>query len=62
MISERRLLRAEPDFGLITKLWRVNWAFVLLLCALAGCGYVALYLGRRRPGTCTPGATACASV
>ncbi len=43
MISERRLLRAEPDFGLLSKLWRVNWLFVLLLCALASCGYVALY-------------------
>ncbi len=43
MISERRLLRAEPDFGLLTKLWRINWIFVLLLCALAACGYVALY-------------------
>jgi len=43
MISERRLLRAEPDFGLLTKLWRINWLFVLLLCALAACGYVALY-------------------
>jgi rod shape determining protein RodA len=43
MISERRLLRAEPDFGLLNKLWRINWLYVLLLCALAGCGYVALY-------------------
>jgi rod shape determining protein RodA len=43
MISERRLLRAEPDFGLLTKLFRINWLYVLLLCALAGCGYVALY-------------------
>jgi rod shape determining protein RodA len=43
MISERRLLRAEPDFGLLTKLWRINWLFVMLLCLLAGCGYVALY-------------------
>jgi rod shape determining protein RodA len=43
MISERRLLRAEPDFGLLTKLRRVNWLYVALLCALAGCGYVALY-------------------
>ena len=43
MISERRLLRAEHDFGLLTKLWRINWLYVLLLCALAGCGYVALY-------------------
>ena len=43
MISERRLLRAEPDFGLLTKLWRVNWPYVVLLCLLAACGYVALY-------------------
>jgi rod shape determining protein RodA len=43
VITERRLLRAEPDFGLLTKLFRINWIYVLLLCALAGCGYVALY-------------------
>jgi rod shape determining protein RodA len=43
MISERRLLREEPDFGLLTKLWQINWLFVALLCLLAGCGYVALY-------------------
>lgn len=43
MITERRLLRAEPDFGLLTKLWRINWIYVVLLCLLAGCGYVALY-------------------
>jgi len=43
VISERRLLRAEPDFGLLTKLFQINWAYVLLLCALAGAGYVALY-------------------
>jgi rod shape determining protein RodA len=43
MLTERRLLRAEPDFGLLTKLFRVNWVFVVLLCCLAGCGYVALY-------------------
>ncbi len=43
MITERRLLRAEPDFGLLTKLFRINWIYVLLLCALASCGYVALY-------------------
>jgi rod shape determining protein RodA len=43
MITERRLLRAEPDFGLLTKLFRVNWLYVALLCALAGTGYVALY-------------------
>ncbi len=43
MIMARRLLRAEPSFGLLAKLWRVNWVLVLLLCALAGVGYVALY-------------------
>ncbi len=43
MITERRLLRAEPDFGLLTKLYQINWIYVLLLCCLAGCGYVALY-------------------
>lgn len=43
MISERRLLRAEPDFGLLTKLFQINWLYVLLLCALAAAGYVALY-------------------
>jgi rod shape determining protein RodA len=43
MITERRLIRAEPDFGLLTKLFRVHWVYVVLLCCLAGCGYVALY-------------------
>ena len=43
MIDERRLIRAEPSFGLATKLWQVSWLYVLLLCALAGVGYVALY-------------------
>jgi rod shape determining protein RodA len=27
----------------MAKLWRTNWMLVLLLCALAGVGYVALY-------------------
>ena len=43
MIAQRRLIRAEPSFGVLVKLWRINWALVLLLCALAGVGYVALY-------------------
>jgi rod shape determining protein RodA len=42
MIHARRLIRAEPSFGLLTKLGRVNWVYVLLLCALSGVGYVAL--------------------
>ena len=43
MITDRRLMRAEPCFGLATKLWQVHWPLVLLLCALAGVGYAALY-------------------
>jgi len=43
MISTRRLIRAESSFGLATKLWQVSWLYVLMLCALAGVGYVALY-------------------
>jgi rod shape determining protein RodA len=43
MISARRLIRAEPSFGLMAKFWQVSWLYVLLLCALAGVGYVALY-------------------
>ena len=42
-MTDRRLLRAEPDFGLLTKLFQINWVYVLLLCALAAAGYVALY-------------------
>jgi rod shape determining protein RodA len=43
VITERRLLRAEPDFGLLTKMFQISWVYVLLLCALAAAGYVALY-------------------
>lgn len=44
MIAERRrLIRADASFGLAGKLGRVSWPYVLLLCALAGVGYVALY-------------------
>ena len=43
MINERRLIRAEPSFGLTTKLFQISWTYVLLICALAGIGYVALY-------------------
>jgi rod shape determining protein RodA len=41
-VLERRLIR-ETSFGLTAKLWQVNWIYVLLLCALACVGYVALY-------------------
>ena len=43
MISERRLIRAEPSFGLTTKLFQISWTYVLLICLLAGVGYAALY-------------------
>jgi rod shape determining protein RodA len=43
MLSERRLIRVESSFGLAAKLWRIPWLYVLLLCLLAGVGYVALY-------------------
>ena len=41
-VLERRLIR-ETSFGLTSKLWRISWTFVLLLCVLAGVGYAALY-------------------
>ena len=34
MLTERRLWR-EPSFDLMGKVFRVNWLYVLLLCALA---------------------------
>ncbi len=41
-MMDRRLIR-EASFDLGGKLWQVNWLYVLLLCALAGVGYVALF-------------------
>ena len=43
MITDKRLLRPEPSFGLLIKLWRVSWLYVLLIAALAGVGYAALF-------------------
>ena len=55
MITERRLLREEPDFGLLTKLWRINWLFVVLLCLPGGQRVCGVVLGRRRAGAlCVP--------
>ena len=42
MITDRRLIR-ETSFGLTSKLWQISWIYVVLLCLLAGVGYVALY-------------------
>ncbi|MFC7736872.1 rod shape-determining protein RodA [Roseomonas sp. GCM10028921] len=39
---ERRLLMRGYSFGVLEKLWAVPWLLVLLLCAVAGVGYVAL--------------------
>ncbi len=41
-------LRPPPDprrtlLRPATKLWQISWSYVLLLCLLAGVGYVALY-------------------
>jgi len=41
-MMDRRLIR-EASFDLGGKLWQINWLYVLLLCGLAGVGYVALY-------------------
>jgi len=43
MIFERRLLTESRGAGLVSKLWRVPWLFVLLLGGVAAIGYVALY-------------------
>ncbi len=42
MIVQPRLIR-RPTVLITARLWRVNWFYVLLLCALASVGYVALY-------------------
>jgi rod shape determining protein RodA len=43
MIFERRLLLRDRGAGVLEKLWRIPWLFVLLLCGVAAVGYVALY-------------------
>jgi len=43
MVFERRLLTRDRGAGFLAKLWLVPWSFVLLLCAVAAVGYVALY-------------------
>jgi rod shape determining protein RodA len=42
MIFERRLLARDRGAGVLEKLWQIPWSFVLLLCAVAVVGYVAL--------------------
>ncbi|NNM57376.1 rod shape-determining protein RodA [Acidocella sp.] len=47
MMDSERLAPQRPfrdrSFGLMRKLLRVNWLFVLCVCLLAGVGYTALY-------------------
>ncbi|MBS0985374.1 MULTISPECIES: rod shape-determining protein RodA [Acetobacter] len=43
MKFHKRLLRAEPSFRLLSKLWRISWLYVLLICTLAAAGYITLY-------------------
>jgi rod shape determining protein RodA len=43
MKFERRLLLRESGTGVLEKLWQIPWLYVLLLCAVAAVGYVALY-------------------
>jgi rod shape determining protein RodA len=43
VIFERRLLTESRGAGLVSKLWRVPWLFVLLLVGIAAIGYVALW-------------------
>lgn len=40
---QKRLWRSEPSFRLMGKLLQINWFYVLLVCLLAGVGYLALY-------------------
>ncbi len=41
-MRDGRLWR-ETSFDLGAKVWQISWLYVLLLCALAGVGYAALY-------------------
>jgi rod shape determining protein RodA len=41
-MREGRIWR-DTSFDLGAKVWQVSWIYVLLLCALAGIGYAALY-------------------
>jgi rod shape determining protein RodA len=41
-VLEPRLLRSVAPVGILAKLFRMSWLYVLLLCVLASIGYVAL--------------------
>jgi rod shape determining protein RodA len=42
VIFERRLLTRDRGAGILEKFWQIPWSFILLLCAVAAVGYVAL--------------------
>jgi rod shape determining protein RodA len=48
-ILERRFFTRDRGHGVLHKLWQVPWLFVLLLCGIAACGYVALYSAGNGP-------------
>jgi len=43
MRFERRLWLRESGSGVLGKFWQIPWIYVLMLCGVAGVGYVALY-------------------
>jgi rod shape determining protein RodA len=47
-MREDRLWR-RTSFDLGSKVWQISWFYVLLLCALAGVGYAALYSAAGAP-------------
>ncbi len=57
-MREGRLWR-ETSFDLGTKLWQINWLYVMLLCKLAAVGYVALYSAAGGARNRTPRAMCC---
>lgn len=43
MDQQKRLWRAQPGFQLLSKFFQINWFYVVLICGLAGVGYMALF-------------------
>lgn len=39
----KRLFLTKPKSHFFTKLWRINWLYVILIFLLAGTGYITLY-------------------
>jgi rod shape determining protein RodA len=47
-MMQRRIWR-EASFDVTSKVFHINWVYVLLLCGLAGVGYIALYSAAGAP-------------